>query len=212
MPERYVPNKMSEMKITILTIFICFSIIGNTFCQKLEFDYSEKLIPRDSNDERQLMDRIVSQEIRNDTLLLLINTFIDCEGVYDMNVQKKTDDTLCFSFHEGAIYKEIDDSGDTVVRAICSEGVDFFEYSFIIPRIKSIPVILWNDSVLEFSTERFKTFPISYYIKQNDTINYSDKYGLRQGVWILIDKDSVQIRHYFKDNNLIKTENVKKEK
>jgi ribosomal protein L37AE/L43A len=63
-------------------------------------------------------------------------------------------------------------------------------------RISNVKI---NNKILELTDEEFQTFPIKYLIYKGDTTGYADKYGLRQGCFVIERKDGI-LKTYFKDN------------
>lgn len=61
-----------------------------------------------------------------------------------------------------------------------------FEFTYIIAGVhkKDMPIKL-NDKIMHFHPEKYKTYPIEYDIYNGDTINFTDKYGVRQGRWVV---------------------------
>jgi hypothetical protein len=58
---------------------------------------------------------------------------------------------------------------------------------------------------LELTEERFKTFPIRYFIYQDDTTGYVDKYGLQQGHYTSVRSNFI-VKTFYKDGAHVKCE------
>jgi hypothetical protein len=59
-----------------------------------------------------------------------------------------------------------------------------YQSDFKLTGIKNIDVpIKFYNKVIEYSAEKYQTFPPSFKIVKRDTVNYTDKYGLKQGKW-----------------------------
>ncbi len=56
----------------------------------------------------------------------------------------------------------------------------------------------FNDSLIIETKEKYKTYPTSFQIINNDTINRTDKYGVRQGLWV--DKHKTEYDSVFYKN------------
>lgn len=67
-------------------------------------------------------------------------------------------------------------------------------------QVDDIGGVIFNTKRLELTDERFKTFPIRYFVYKSDTTGYVDKYGLRQGCYLIEKKDHV-LKTYYEDNN-----------
>lgn len=60
-----------------------------------------------------------------------------------------------------------------------------YEFIYEIEGIKNDKIsITFKGKEIELTDEKYKTYPIKYRIINGDTVNYIDKYGLRQGVWV----------------------------
>jgi len=58
---------------------------------------------------------------------------------------------------------------------------------------------------LPITNEKFKTFPIKYFINNNDTTGFVNKYGLKQGV-LIFNHSETTLKNYYLDNEVIKFE------
>jgi hypothetical protein len=82
-------------------------------------------------------------------------------------------------------------SGDTVylMYSVKPESEETLCYCYQCTRqvIKGVttpnPVIVFEDSVISFSEDRYRTYPVTFDIINGDTINMTNHYGLRQGLW-----------------------------
>ena len=103
----------------------------------------------------------------NDTIILIIQQLGDCNQKYigEIDADKSKID-LIFTLNGGA------------AECWCNNRI---QYKIISQN--SIPKkILINDKKCRIFSDYYKTHKIKYDIMDNDTINYRDKYGLKQGV------------------------------
>jgi hypothetical protein len=92
-----------------------------------------------------------------------------------------------------------------------------YEFAFEVEGIKDDKIkIKFRDKDIELSNEKYLTYPIKYKILNGDTINYVNKYGLKQGKWAFFGADSlmntghvefnddipVRIVHYHNDKSI----------
>jgi hypothetical protein len=115
-------------------------------------------------------------------------------------------ETCCLTFNPILSYKsDMKDRLDTLFLDYQTAGAEcecdcYYEFTYKIRGLKNSKFeILFKGKPVEFSSEKYVTFPIKYTMLGNDTVNFVDKYGLKQGFWTF---DSVQIKKYyfFKDN------------
>jgi hypothetical protein len=118
-------------------------------------------------------------------------------------------------FKKGSLYLDLQETGEACECLCC------YEFVFEIEGLKDDKIkIKFRDKDIELSNERLMTYPIKYEILNGDTINYTDKYGLRQGKWTrpndslmtkshgeFIDDRLVRIVNYF-PNGTTETEKI----
>jgi hypothetical protein len=64
-----------------------------------------------------------------------------------------------------------------------------YQADFKIKGINNIHVpIKFYNKLIEQSHEKFETFPVTFELVKGDTINLTDKYGLKQGKWVYAKK------------------------
>jgi len=162
------------VKVLIGHLIISVLFVGQVLGQKTEvvelIEFSQSACDR-SSDPYRLKPRIVSLKQLTDTLTIEISFAATCCLDYTPEV-KYSADTLYFSY----IAK---DEGDACSCICC------YSFNHKIKGINATDIIvkLYNQ-VIELSNEKYKTFAPSYSILNGDTINRTDKYNLKQGLWI----------------------------
>ncbi len=168
----------------ILYVSFCYVISGSAYGQTelLSFKiaclhdifYSDDLV---------YANRIVSTTTVNDTFKIIVAKTDDCINEYSFGKVKYHNDTLRLYY-----YTKKSDSGINLTT-MCDCP---FEFTYMIKGIKGIPrTIFLNDSIFVYKPDKFKTFNVEYKVLGDDTINYVDKFGLRQKRWIMLDVDTV---------------------
>lgn len=161
---------------------ILFVILSTTvFCQKVRLADFEVSECEETNLLLKYRTRIVSQEYFGDTLKIIVAKTAKCCVDFKPSIEVNSD-TI------GLNYIEMGEECECSCSYLFSYyliGLNNIEYSF---RLQS--------ELVFFSEEKFETFPISYSIFNGDTIGYSDKYGLRQGIFIEKFKTQLLERHY----------------
>jgi len=155
--------------ILIIIVFLLPGIV----CSQQIVDYSLSSCDRNSHPDF-LIHRIVHKEIKNDTLSLIIGFPENC--CVRMNPK--------MSYKNDTLYL-IESAPDTSIHEKIYCFCDCcFELNLLISGIQDTNFVLKADGiVLRLSSEKYRTYPISFYLENGDTINYTDKYGLRQGLW-----------------------------
>jgi hypothetical protein len=111
-----------------------------------------------------------------------------------------TTETCCISYTPVVKYFSNKSGLDTLYLGYGTYGepcecVCYYELTYQIKGLKDSDFdIRFKGKPIEFSEEKYKTYPVRYKLMGNDTINFVDKYGLRQGVWTY---DSGFIKTYF---------------
>ena len=166
----------------------------------------------------RVQNQIISQSHRNDTFEIRVGMVTNCAGITNLQAEY-VNDTIYFHFEQGQIeYDTITKRGKTEIRQLrrmlscdCC-----FEFRFIAFKVPQQPkVVNINGSKFDFYSDRYRIYPIKFDIFQSDTINFIDKYGLKQGRWNKIENDFEidSLENYifeaFYVENRIKTENLK---
>jgi hypothetical protein len=143
----------------------------------------------DQNGESdRIISRIVSETNHNDTLQIEIGTVATCCVDFTPSIEFRKD-TLRLSYVE---------TGEFCECYCCYQ----FTY-FITGLVDEKFVTTLQDEVIEMSKEKYKTYPIEYFIFKGDTTGYLDKYGHRQGVYISEREDNL-IKTHWKDGENVK--------
>ena len=162
-------------------------------------DYNE-------NTER-IRNRISEIYLQNDTLFVSVGFVANC-GYEDNPIADAIikNDTLYLSFgYKYVIEDTLVENGDSVFIISFSEyECDCcFEFQYLVRNVNSdtIPVKL-NDKLITFHLEKYMTYPIRFEVFKGDTINLVDKYGFRQGLWLIFNDDHrlMMERNYLYDS------------
>ncbi|WP_289056065.1 hypothetical protein [Carboxylicivirga marina] len=192
---------MKKIVFTLLILFIGISSNGQesnligfypSFCDENE-------------DVLRIRDRVSNVFFRNDTLFVSVGFVANCgfESEHLNPGAQLLNDTLYLSFD---LEPQITDSiieGEKIIYFTSLNYVDCdccFEFMYLLKNIPhdSIPIKLNNKNIC-YHKEKYKTYPIQFEIHKGDTINFIDKYGFRQGKWLL-----------YKDSELLLSERIYK--
>jgi hypothetical protein len=138
----------------------------------------------------RLRTRIISKELSDDLLTIHIGTTATCCVDF---VPKST-------FKNGILNLDFEETGTPCECDCC------YEFTYQIKGIKDDKIkITFRDKEIEQSDEKYKTYPVSFKILNGDTINYIDKYGFRQGAWV-VGPDTLTRKRYFEysDNHPVR--------
>lgn len=153
---------------------------------KLEFFHVEC---EEGFDEEKFeyIDRIKEVNWLDNTLIISLAKFEDCAFSDSQGEFEIIGDTIFLSYVQTDVYlaRERGDTNHLKIYSFCDCPLSF-EYK-ISGLEKKDYIFYLNGSLFLLNKNRFKTYPISFMIDNNDTINYQDKYRLRQGFWIETD-------------------------
>ncbi|MBI3218788.1 MAG: hypothetical protein HYZ44_04695 [Bacteroidetes bacterium] len=145
----------------------------NSTCEQIDESY-------------QLRTRIISKSFSNGILTVQIGDMATCCATF---LPRAT-------LNNGVLNLDFEETGTLCECGCC------YEFLYQIKGADDQVKITFRNKEIELSEEKFKTFPVSYKMFKGDTINYTDKYGLRQGVWAS-PKDSLMIKEYFEYEDYI---------
>lgn len=137
----------------------------------------------------RLQPRIVKQFLRNDTMVTTIGVMENCSGISEVNAFINHD-TIKFNYIIGK--RKYDTLSNGTIRIIKSAARCncCFEFSFRTLGLNYIPThTTINDSIIKPYPDKYRLFPIKFDLIENDTFNYIDKYGRKQGNWLIPDED-----------------------
>ncbi len=181
-----ISKKHHMNKLYLIILFIFYTISVN--CQEIKlvnfiFSDCDKSV-----DVYRIKTRIINQNFSGDTLQINVGLVALCCVDFLPSI-KFENDTLDLLYTE------------TGVPCDC---VCCYQFSYYITGItsKTFKVKL-QSKFIELSDEKFKTYPIKYFIFNNDTTGYRDKYGLRQGIQV-IESGEYVLETHFKDDIPIK--------
>jgi hypothetical protein len=119
--------------------------------------------------------RIISKTLESDTFKLSIGFAWGCCMQFN-GIAEMKNDTLHVSLKRK--------TEDYCFCTCC------YQSDFKIVGIKNVDIpIKFYDKVIEYSPEKYATFSPKYDIVKGDTLNYIDKYGLKQGKWFDFEKN-----------------------
>jgi hypothetical protein len=138
--------------ILILTTFLTIS----AYSQEVKlFTYSASVCD-ESIDIEKLQPRIISKELKNDTLIIKISTVANCNGI-DNPVAIFKNDTLNIFYIEGKIVIDTLKNGKsrTRIEELCCKCC--FEFSFSITSLNFVPKnIKVNNKIIRFHKNKYK--------------------------------------------------------
>lgn len=178
----------------LIPYFIIILSIGNGFGQETEkielLNYNQSVCDQ-SSDPYRLKPRIISFQQNKDTLNIDIGFATTCCLEYIPEI-KYAKDTLHITYN-------IKD-GSYACSCICC-----YNFHHEIKGINSSKLtVKLYDEIIELSDEKYKTYEPTFTLIKNDTINLTDKYGQKQGIWNTYGKNYGK----YKDNNIIARVNL----
>lgn len=139
-----------------------------------------------------LRTRIIDTEANGDTLTIRIAATAHCCVEFIPSI-KVENDILKLNFEE---------SGSPCECVCC------YELTYQLTGLKNgdMAKVHFKNRPIEQTNERYETLPIRFKLFHGDTINVTDKYGLKQGVW-RSGADSTQMKRFdeYLDNNRWRT-------
>jgi hypothetical protein len=156
------------MRLLIL-LLLCVGIYTSVEAQLVElvdFNHSQC---QESVGDYTIRVRIVSKTLDSDTLKLSIGFASACCMQFNGVAEMKND----------TLHVRLERTTEDACFCSCCYQADF-----TITGIKdiNIPIKFYN-RVIEYSADKYVTFSPTYSLVKRDTINYTDKYGLKQGKW-----------------------------
>lgn len=167
----------------ILMAFVV-SFIGNHLGAQeiVDFEYSEC---DNSCDFERIIDRISYQGYNYGILKIGFGTISNCAGMFNPSV-KYYQDTLRINYEDFKVTEGILEDGSEVEFTEKTTCDCYFESEYKISGLSKNPsVILLNDKHLEYHPDKYKIYAETFQILDGDTVNYKDKYGFEQGLWLL---------------------------
>jgi len=147
------------------------TIYGQEFNASIEILNFGQTECDNSLDPYKLKSRLIRVDFSNDTLEFEVGTLGTCCVDYESKI-KFSNDTLFLEYQRK----------ENSPASFC-----YCCYQFIhkIKGIKNTEItFMLGDQILEISEEKYRTYPISFDMIDGDTINLTDKYGEKQGIWI----------------------------
>lgn len=159
------------MKFFLLVLFL-FVIPTLLPAQKkgVKITYFKKVnCEMDSNNSYSIRNRIIEQSMKDDNVFLKLGFWTICCDSFKANAKIESE-ILKLSVKDVGEPKE------------CS-CFSYFNFN-IKMNGNSFAEVTVNDKKIEISKERYDIFPVKYDIVKGDTVNRTDKYGVRQGKWV----------------------------
>jgi hypothetical protein len=190
-------------------LILCFLNFYVCYSQNLELPVIDvKISECDNNaDTYRIQDRIVTQHLTNDTFTITLGLVENWMGIRDVK-SFINEDSLKFYYETGSVRVDTTSKGEIKEYVVIITGECYFEFTFTIKGLKKIPkIITLNGNVIGKYFDKYKIYPIEYDIVNCDTVNYKDKYGLKQGKWTIPEyevgrQDSVYFVGFYDDNYL----------
>jgi hypothetical protein len=151
----------------------------------------------DSEDPDRIRQRIINQFFLKDTLFITLGIVAECDLDDPLIKITKSKDTLDFKIERKPISITKDTITQMIVLCDCC-----YQFDFKIAGLssKNYYVRVNNEHIIE-SDEKYITYPIHFeLLNSGDTINYSDKYALMQGLWIMKYKDGSVDKVIYKED------------
>ena len=185
------------MRLIILIVILSFTQITAQ-------DLTPKLVsfqPSNCNSEdapSRLRQRIISTEYNNGNLLIEVAVVANCFIEHTIGKINVINDKLFLFYYKEEKETTTTVDGDTVVTilTIQADCECCFSFTYFIEGVnKEFNFYALNYEEIKHDDEKYKTYPIQFEINEDsDTINFIDKYGLKQGIWI--DKEYVKNPKY----------------
>jgi hypothetical protein len=180
------------MRLLILFLLGTQLTLGQTTKVKL-FSFKNSTCDGEAESFR-LRTRIISKELSNGLLTIHIGATATCCVDF---VPKTT-------FKNGILNLDFAETGTPCECDCC------YKFTYQMKGIKDDKIkITFKGKEIEQSDEKYKTYPVSFKMLNGDTVNYIDKYGFRQGTWVL-SSDSLMKKRYFEyaDNRAVRRVNL----
>jgi hypothetical protein len=179
---------LRHMRLLTILLLTTHLTLGQTSKVKL-FSFQNSTCDEGADPDR-LRTRIISKDLTKDILTIQIAATATC----------------CVTFIPKTTYKnavldlDFEETGDECECGCC------YEFTYKIKVIKNDRLkITLRGKEIQHSNEKYMTYPVQFKIVNGDTVNYIDKYGLRQGKWNK-PSDSLMTKSHgeFIDNRLVR--------
>jgi hypothetical protein len=157
------------MKFLLLFLFVLPTLLPAQN-KGVEITYFKKVnCEMDSDNNYSIRNRIIEQSIKDDYVFLKLGFWTICSDTFKANA-KVENEILKLNVKEVGELKE----------CCC---FSYFNFNIKLNG-NSFAEVTVNDKKIEISKERYDIFPVKYAIVKGDTVNLTDKYGVRQGKWL----------------------------
>lgn len=132
--------------------------------------------------------RIIKKELKDEILTVEIAATATCCVEFVPTIK----------LHNGVLDLSFEETGAGCECFCC------YEFVYRIQNVNDEKIkITFRGKELEQSNEKYLTYSISYQVKNGDTTNRTDKYGLRQGLWKF--SEGLQVVEYVDDSPVWRT-------
>lgn len=157
-----------------------------TFCQSTALkvvDFKQSVCESDSDSRKHIRERIIDKQLTGGILRIQIGVWAICCA--DFRPISKLE--------KGTLFLDVE---DTHKKESCECGC-YYQFTYQIAGMHSYPLeINYKDKPIGISNERYIVYPPVFRLIRGDTVDFIDKYGLKQGKWHT-DKDSLFVREFF---------------
>jgi hypothetical protein len=174
------------MRLLILFLLSTQFTFGQTPEVEL-FNFTSSICDKES-DSGRLRTRIINKELKENVLTIHIAATATCCVEF----------IPITSYSSGVLNLDIEETGMECECSCCYEFI--YQIKGIVDdKIK----ITFRNAEIEQSEEKYKTFPIEFKILNGDTVNLIDKYGFRQGVWVLPNDTLTKVIYELSDDQIM---------
>lgn len=175
----------------VAILFIAIPLLS--YSQKTEVNvaaFSKSVCEADSSFRKQIRERIIDKEFINDIVRIKIGVWATCCVDYKPKV----------ALENNILYLDIE---DTEKKAACECGC-YYHFIYTIVDIQSEPVeIRYKNKLIELSNERYETYTPVFKLIKGDTVDFIDRYGLRQGKWRSATDSSYRKEYFVYEDGLV---------
>ncbi|HWA35471.1 MAG TPA: hypothetical protein VG737_15125 [Cyclobacteriaceae bacterium] len=155
------------MKILVFVLFTTHIAWGQNVAAKI-FGFRNSQCEQPS-ELFQLRTRIVTKDLSGKVLTVNVAARATCCVEFIPKI----------AYNNGTLHLDYEETGTPCECSCC------YVFTYQLAGIEDVNTkITFHGKEIELSDEKYETYPIRFKILNGDTINYVDKYGLRQGVWV----------------------------
>jgi hypothetical protein len=163
------------MRLSLLLLLLCHLAFGQPTARLFSFQSSTC---DEESDPYRLRTRIINKDLANGILTIQIGATATCCVKFIPKI----------TFKNGIQDLDFEETGEACECTCC------YEFIYQISGVSDEKLkITFRGKEIELSTEKYKTYPVQFKILNGDTINYIDKYGFKQGIWVF-SRDSIKVK------------------